>query len=353
MLKKRGASRPGKASESGFVLIAALAVVLIGSMWSANAAQRMSASFESGIAIGQDADARMSAQDGVASIIYLALTAPRGACGFQPDSPYVDSDFQSGAPDFDSACFRVDGREHVLAGATVAAQDWGGLASVRLPRTTLIDNIAGRVAESPPTHTFAGSIQDYSDLNEDTRFLGAEAAEYAERGLPPPRNRWPRTPIEAFDALGWDALAKPGFADLIGIGLNGSVAINSAPRDILVALPEVKADRIDALLENRSQVAMQSGGQLREYLQDDYVQDILSFSYLANPHLRVRSGPAHGLPVMETSVRISGTETQPLWILDYAIPTAQNPLNETAAGQDARVPSAGRDGDSEWLRSRR
>lgn len=353
MNKRVASPTRSAASESGFVLIAALAVVLIGSMWSANAAQRMSASFQSGLAIGEDAAARMTAQDGIASTIYVALTAPRSACGFQPDSPYVESDFQSGGPDLDSPCFRVDGREYDLGGATVAIQDWGGLASVRLPRTNLIDDLASRVTEAPPTHTFAGSIQDYSDLNEDTRFLGAEAAEYAERGLPPPRNRWPRTPVEAFDALGWEALARPGFADLVGIGLNGSIAINSAPRGVLDSMPEVKADRIEALLEGRSVLALQSGTQLRDYLQDDYVADIFSFSYLANAHLRVRSGRAHALPVMETSVRITGTDSQPLWILDYAIPTAQNPLNETAAGQDARVPSAGRDGDSEWLRSRR
>ena len=299
-----------------------------------------------------EAEARERAHNGTTSAIYIALTAARAACGWQPDAQFVASDFLSPGSDRDARCLPLSGTYQQISGASVYIQDWGGLASVRLARPDLIEALAARYSAPPPTHSFAASLLDYADLNGDLRLLGAEAAEYGERGLPPPRNRWPRTPIEAFDVLGWEALARPGFADLVGIGLFGTIAVNSAPRDLLLAMPELKADKIDILLERRASRPLEGSDYLRDFLQND-LANVFDFHYLAGSHVRVRSGLADAAPVMETSIRISETGTWPLWLLDYAIPTAQNLDYGTGNGLGSSVSPAGRDTDGDWLRSRR
>lgn len=346
----RARRRHGRAP--GFVLVAALATVMIGAIWSASASQRMIASAGSGRAVAENARAREAAADGLAAAIYLAVTAPRSACGWQPQAAYVDSDFTGGPPDRTSPCLRLDGRAVRLAGAHVEIQDWGGLVSVRLPRTALVDAVMLARAPAPATFTFAGSLQDFGDLNDERRVLGAEAAEYAEHSRAPPPNHWPRTPYEAFDALGWEMLTHADVADDLGIGLGGGLNINTAPMRLLAFAPGLDADLAAAAIKARAAFAIEGSGALSAISGGRTDADPFAFMYLADAHVRARAGPEDGALVAEASIRASSGDTWPLWTLDYQMPTPRKAQDDKAKRTEPDVPAERPDHNIQWLHTR-
>lgn len=341
-----------RARRRGFVLVAALATVMIGAIWSASAAQRMVLSAGSGRAIEEAARSREVAHDAVAAAIYLATTAPRSACGWQPGAAYVVSDFITGAPDRNAPCLKLDGRAVILAGARVEIQDWSGLASVRLPNEKLVDAIAVSAAPQPPTFTFAQSLQDYGDLNDERRPLGAESRDYAERSRSAPRNRWPRTPYEAFEALGWEALLSPDIVALFGIGLVSTPNINTAPASLLAFAAPLDAEAAAAVIKAREAFAIEGADALADITGRSSSTDPFAFTFVADTHVRVRAGPLEAASVTETSIRSSNSNSWPLWTIDYQIPLPQKARHDRDPQADSQPTPARTDIDRQWLHTR-
>jgi hypothetical protein len=344
------AAWPGRAP--GFVLVAALATVMIGAIWSASAAQRLILSAGSGRAVAENARQREIASDGLASVIYLAVTSPRSSCGWQPEAAFVTSDLTSGEPDREAPCLKLDGRPTMLSGARVELQDWNGLISVRIARPDLINAMALAEAPAPATFSFAGSLQDFGDINTDRRMLGAEAAEYAERSRPPPANRWPQTPYEAFDALGWDALQATDIADYLGIGLGVGLNINTAPAQVLMRMDPFNDDLARKIIAGREAFAIEGSRQLAELTDGLTDKDPFAFNYLAAAHVRVRVGGANAPPALEASILASSGDSLPLWLLDYQMPIPKKAIDDTLNRSDDRLPTERADRDVQWLRSR-
>ncbi len=86
----------------------------------------------------------------------------------------------------------VDGRPYRLDnGSIVAVQDLRGLVSLNL----VDDDVLGRLllawgATPQQRDTLLDVLKDYADTDSLRRLNGAEAPDYAERGLPAPANDW-------------------------------------------------------------------------------------------------------------------------------------------------------------------
>lgn len=336
----------------GFVLVAALATVMIGAIWSASAAQRLVLSAGSGRAIAEAVKEREIAQDGLNKVIYLAVTSPRAACGLQPQAEFVDSEFTAPPPDRALPCLRLDGRAYRLDGAKIELQDWSGLASVRNGRPDLINGLAQARAPQPSTFTFAGSLQDFADINESRRSLGAEAADYAERSRPAPPNRWPQTPYEAFDALGWDVLVNTNIADYLGIGLSVGLNVNTAPAEVLKRADPLDADFADKIIQARAENAIDGPRQLAEITDGLTAKDPFAFNYISTAYMRARLGAPDREPTLEASVFALGGESWPLWLLDYQMPIPKKAKDDTLKRTDDALSPERADGDVQWIRSR-
>ena len=151
----------------------------------------------------------------------------------------------------------VDGRPYRLAsGARVSVQDARGLISIisyapSVMRRFLLDHGVGDRDVEPMLDTLA----DYADLDSLRRLQGAEAREYADAGLPPPRNDWPLSPYELNLVLGWHErpLLWERASDHFTAVRDGWLTPNTAPPAVLAALPGATPEAVRALLSLRAQ----------------------------------------------------------------------------------------------------
>jgi hypothetical protein len=90
------------------------------------------------------------------------------------------------------AVLREDGRSYSLPdGARVSVQDQRGLLPLNsMNRPVLLNLLLQDGMEYADAQAWLDMLEDYIDTDDLKRLNGAERAEYAALGLPPPRNDW-------------------------------------------------------------------------------------------------------------------------------------------------------------------
>lgn len=152
---------------------------------------------------------------------------------------------------------RVDGRTYRLSsGVRVSVQDLRGLISIVSYDPGVMTRFLIAQGVSPSdVDPMLDKLADYSDLDDLRRLNGAEAEDYAAAGLPPPRNDWPISPYELSLVLGWrdhPALWERA-SDHFTAVRDGWLNPNTAPPEILAALPGATPRAVQALLDLREQ----------------------------------------------------------------------------------------------------
>lgn len=152
---------------------------------------------------------------------------------------------------------RVDGRSVRLgSGVRASVQDMRGLVSVvafdpaLMRRLLIAHGVADRDVEP-----LLDKLADYADLDDLRRLNGGEAPDYAQAGLPPPRDDWPLSPYELRMVLGWHthpALWERA-SDLFTAVREGVLNPNTAPPAVLAALPGATPETVQALMALREQ----------------------------------------------------------------------------------------------------
>lgn len=152
---------------------------------------------------------------------------------------------------------RVDGRTYRLnSGVRVSVQDMRGLISIAFHDPGVMTRflVAHGVAEADAA-PLLDKLADYNDLDGLHRLNGAEASDYAAAGLPPPRNDWPISPFELSQVLGWrdhPALWERA-SDYFSALREGWINPNTAPPEVLAALPNATPQGVRAMLDLRAQ----------------------------------------------------------------------------------------------------
>lgn len=173
-------------------------------------------------------------------LFYLLATRQLTSLGF------------AGAP-----LLRVDGRTYRLSsGVRVSVQDLRGLISIVAydPGVMTRFLVAHGVAERDAA-PLLDKLADYNDLDDLHRLNGAEAEDYAAAGLPPPRNDWPISPYELSRVLGWrdHPVLWERASDHFSALREGWLNPNTAPPEVLAALPGATPQAVRALLDLREQ----------------------------------------------------------------------------------------------------
>lgn len=339
-------------ARRGFVLIAALAALLIGALWAARAADRLAAAARGGRLVDAASQEHAKAQDALAGVIFLATTAPRSPCGLQPRAPYVASDFTGGGPDLDAPCLRLDDRAEVIAGAVVRLQDAGGLISVRAPNEQFARPFLaaqGAQDEAGPSIDLVQTLRDFGDLNEEPLPYGAEARSYRQAGKPAPPNRWPRTPYDAFDALGWENAATPAVADRLGLAASSRLNINTAPADLIGALAPFDRNDAAALAAARERFGFNGLEAVREASGGRQPEDPFILTYLPSSTVRARIAPTGAAGFFEASITLYPADSERLWSLDYVVTAPQRTDDGDGHDQSGGVSPNQSNGDGSWL----
>ena len=152
---------------------------------------------------------------------------------------------------------RVDGRPYRLpSGVWVSVQDMRGLISMVAHDPGVMTRFL--VSQGVPERDAApllDKLADYNDLDSLHRVNGAEADAYAAAGLPPPRNDWPISPFELSLVLGWrdHPILWERASDHFTAVRDGWLNPNTAPPEVLAALPGATPQAVRTLLDLREQ----------------------------------------------------------------------------------------------------
>lgn len=161
---------------------------------------------------------------------------------------------------------RVDGRVYRLpSGVLVSVQDARGLISVAALNPQLLHNflVQQGVADAAAA-PLIDKLADYGDLDDLRRINGAEKQDYRALGLAPPRNDWPLSPYELRLVAGWAALPRiwQHAGDFFSARRDAEINPNTAPREVLMALPGATPAGVQALLTQRNVLTLQSSEQV-------------------------------------------------------------------------------------------
>jgi general secretion pathway protein K len=138
----------------------------------------------------------------------------------------------------------LDDRPYANEGTTVQLQDARGLIAINYIDDTQLYNFLG-VMQVPvdQRHHLIDTLHDYIDADDLRRLEGAESAEYAAAGLPPPRNMPLVSPFELKSIIGWRDMPSlwqdPGITEFVSVGVIAPINPNTAPWQVLAALPGV------------------------------------------------------------------------------------------------------------------
>lgn len=234
-------ARPGRAAPArGYVLVTVLVAMVLLALVAARLDERVAAFREHTGQWQRWVQAQADLAGARDELLFLITTRPLTPLGF------------AGAP-----LLRIDGRPYRLpSGVRVSVQDLRGLISiVDYDPGVMARFLAAQGVPERETQGLIDKLADYNDLDNLRRLNGAEAAEYAAAGLPPPRNDWPISPYELSLIPGWrehPALWQRA-SDYFSALRDGWLNPNTAPPAVLAALPGATPEAVQALLRVREQ----------------------------------------------------------------------------------------------------
>jgi hypothetical protein len=175
--------------HGGYALLTVLGALALIAIVASQFAATMDEARKQVIALQAEADGRVAASGALAKALHWLSTQPGGPDGFG------------------QGAFRTiaDGRAYELpGGARVAFQDQQGLLSLNLGRREILSRYLQGLGASPGERdTLLDVLDDYIDTDNLRRLNGAEAAQYAQAGLRPPRNDWLLSVHELAQMPGW------------------------------------------------------------------------------------------------------------------------------------------------------
>lgn len=213
--------------------------------------------------------------------------------------------------------FIFDGRQ-----LSYAIEDERGKVDLNQAPDELLLNllqIAG--ADDTSASGILDAIADWRDENDLRRLNGAELAEYEDAGLQTvPTNRPFLSIAELQQVIGIDTELYQKLRSNITVhGFHEQINPLSAPRDVLMALPEVNTAEIDEIIASREVSADEDDAQLFPVLTgvDNWVSQETGSTFSIKG---IATSPARGAYTRELTIWITdGAYENPYFVLDSRI----------------------------------
>jgi len=171
-VNRRSNLRPSR--QRGYVLVMTIAALALLTMAGAYISQQITTAIRLAAAEQAYTEQERQARDELARIIYTLSTTKRSPIGIGSDAVAI----------------RLDGRWYDTGGKiAVSLQDGRGLVNLRTAeRTTTEQLLVGYGIPINRTAALIDALEDYVDADSLRRLQGAEADDYKEKKLLPPRN---------------------------------------------------------------------------------------------------------------------------------------------------------------------
>ena len=236
----RRAARPGR--SRGFVLVATLWVLALVAVVAVFFAERMGQARSLALAAQARTQALLDLSGARADMLYRLATTPVSLHGLGPDP---------------ATALALDDRPYRTLGDTlVQVQDNRGLLNLNVVDDERLGRFLGVLGVPPERRSaLVDALRDYVDEDNLKRLNGAEAAEYAAAGLPPPRNAKLVAPLEARRIFGWAQSPELWRDDVLHrlTTTSGSFSMNpnTAPWQVLAAMRNMTPEGVQAMVAAR------------------------------------------------------------------------------------------------------
>jgi general secretion pathway protein K len=213
----------------GYVLVLVLGALALIALVAGRFAQRIDELRAQAGTLSAHAQAQLEIGNATAAMLYFASTRTLGPGGFGPVAQPL---------------LLADDRPYRLAdGAEVQVQDARGLLALNASDRVSLLRVLSALGVGPrEADALTDTLHDYTDVDSLLRLNGAEAPQYAELGLPPPRNDWLVSPRELARLPQWRDRAEliETLVPMSSTVLQSVLNPNTAPLPLLRALrPDV------------------------------------------------------------------------------------------------------------------
>ena len=239
--------------QQGFVLVVTLWMLAIITIGAAYFAERVASSVSLARQTQQATEAFMEMSSTRAEILFRLGTTPTSIFGLGPTA--------QSAIALDNRPYRGSGDD------IVRLQDSRGLINVNFIQPEMLRRLLGQMGVAAENRdALLDTLNDYIDTDDLRRLNGAESAEYAARGLPRPPNDWLVTPWQLQNIIGWREQAAlwkdQRLLEIVTTARIFGFNPNTAPREVLAALPGSSPEIADNLIKIRTSSPLTSLSQV-------------------------------------------------------------------------------------------
>lgn len=182
----------------------------------------------------------------------------------------------------------LDDRPYLATGDTlVHLQDNRGLLNLNAVDDIRLDRFLSILGVPPARHAaLIDAMRDYVDEDDLKHLNGAEAADYAAAGLPPPRNARLVTPMEARNIYGWGDVPQLWQDNLLprltATGSSLFLNPNTAPWQVLATAGNMTPEAARAVIQARKMTPIADAKQVEaltgiQVHNDPFRQDVMPF----------------------------------------------------------------------------
>lgn len=299
-------------SEHGYILVATLWLLAVITIAAGYFAERVGRA----IALAQQR------QDAAEQLVEFANT--RAELLYRLGTVYF-SQHGLGQP---PATLALDDRPYRGSGSDVVRlQDMRGLLNVNFVERNMLLNLFGQFGvPAERRDALLDALLDYTDDDDLRRLNGAEVAEYAAAGLPPPANNYLISPHQLKNIIGWRDQAsfwrEPGLLRLVTTSRIAGFNPNTAPLEVLACLPGVTRETAAAAIKLRGETPLVSTAALPGLIPGAYDPEALIF-FPANSIRVTQQGGKLPWALQFAVTLTPGSETGP-WRIDY---TSKTPVS--------------------------
>lgn len=286
----------------------------------------------------RDLDARLrvelAAQHALASVAFLFLTQQTLGVGIKVGDTMLP----------------LDGRSPLRMGVDfqVDLQDQLGLISIN---GAVGDDLRRLLVRCGATAAQGGALVDalldYIDEDSLKRLNGAEAFDYASRGLPSPRNQLLASRAELWQVMGWPAIRDSwttmGCAESVSVADSAAVNLWTAPLPVLLAVGMSPEDAAAALVErDRMRGVPQLSPLLMAFRdrQGSSIQAMSRFAVRSRGDLRVTvSSTSASMARRFVLSRVGASHLAPYLVAEEEWIPAEAATPSPTSGPDASVPA--------------
>ena len=306
--------------QDGFVLVVTLWILAILTIAAAYFAERVTESVTLARQSQQATEAFLELSSTRADILFRLATTRASIHGIGPT-------LQS-AIALDNRPYRGSGED------TVRLQDSRGLINVNFVQPEMLRRLLGQIGLAAENRdSLLDALYDYTDTDDLRRLNGAEAPEYVARGLPPPPNDWLVTPWQLQNIIGWREQATlwkdQKFIENLTAARVGGFNPNTAPRDVLAALPGSSPEIADALIKMRELNSFVNASPL-EVLTGKAGLDADSLIFFPGQNIRLTQESDKIPWALQYQISLTPLADRAPWRIDYYIKTGITPSHQNA-----------------------